>query len=118
MKWINKNRSQIRQKSSTEKFFKTRRSEKFRNIHRKTRVLQSPFKKSYGPWPLLNRFLLRCFPVNIAKCLRTAILKKIYELLLQTGNFRRLLFLHMFLKKLLATFAKPFLESSWEFRKC
>ena len=108
MKWINKNGSQIRQKSSTEKFFKTRRSEKFRNIHRKTSVLQSPFKKSYGPWPLLNRFLHSCFPVNIAKGLRTAILKKIYELLLQTGNFRRL-FLHMFLKKSSGNFCKTFL---------
>ena len=71
-------------------------------------MLQSPFKKNYGPWPLLNRFLHSCFPVNIAKDLRTAILKKIYELLLQTGNFRRL-FLHMFLKKSSGNFCKTFL---------
>ena len=45
--------------------FQNRCSEKFRNIHRKTTVLKSLFNKVAG-------IAGKCFPVNIAKCLRTA----------------------------------------------
>ena len=62
------------QKQTPELFYRKSCSEKFRNIHRKTPVLESPF----------NRFarFCRCFPVNIAKFLRTRILMKICEQLL------------------------------------
>ena len=62
-------------------------SEEFRNIHKKTAVLESYFKKI--AYLKVCNFLKkgakhRCFPVNIAKFLRTLILKNIFEKMLVT----------------------------------
>ena len=50
---------------------------KFHSIHGKTSVLESVFNKvaelKAGNF-IKNRLQHRCFPVNIAKCLRTAFL--------------------------------------------
>ena len=54
---------------------------KFRNIHRKTPVLESLFNKVTG-LQLKKRFQHRCFPGNIAKFLRIPILTNIRERLL------------------------------------
>ena len=56
---------------------------KFRNIHRKTPVLESLFNKVEG---LYFRLQNRCFPLNIVKFLRTPILKNICELLEDLEN--------------------------------
>ena len=57
----------------------------FRNIHRKTPVLQCPFDRFSGfktcNFPKKG-LRLRCFPVNIAKFLRTLTLAKICKQLL------------------------------------
>ena len=66
--------SQI-QKQPPEVFYRKSCSEKFRNIHRKTFVLESPFNRLAG-------FKTCCFPVNFVKFLRTLILMKICEQLL------------------------------------
>ena len=58
---------------------------KFRNFHRKTLVLESLFNKAAGLKAcnfIKKRLQHRCFPVNIAKFLRTFILKNICERLL------------------------------------
>ena len=50
-------------------------SYKFRSIHRKAPVLESLFNKVAGVIPttlLKKRLQHRCFPVNIAKFLRTS----------------------------------------------
>ena len=59
-------------------------SEKFRNFHRKTPALESLFKscRILGLQLYWKRLQHRCFPVNIAKFLRTPILKNIYQRLL------------------------------------
>ena len=52
----------------------------YRNIHRKTPVLKSLFNKVAGLKAcnfIKKRLQRRCFPANIAKFLRTAILKNI-----------------------------------------
>ena len=56
----------------------------FRNIHRKTPVLDFLFNKTAGLACNFNKKRLqhRCFPVNYAKCLSTTILKDIYQRLL------------------------------------
>ena len=57
----------------------------FRNIHRKTPVLESLFNRLVGFKTcnfLKKRLRIRCFPVNIAKFLRTLILMKIFQQLL------------------------------------
>ena len=46
------------------------------NIHRKTSVLESFFNKAAGL--IKKRLQHRCFPVSIAKFLRTPILKNTY----------------------------------------
>ena len=56
-------------------FFQTRCSWRFCNIHRKTPVLESLFNKAVGLQScdfIKKRLRHRCFPVNIAKFLRTA----------------------------------------------
>ena len=58
---------------------------KFRNIHKKTPVLESLFNKVVGREAcnfIKKRLQHRCFPMNIAKFLRTPILKNIYKRLL------------------------------------
>ena len=55
---------------------------KFRNIHRKTPVLESVFNRLAGFKTcnfLKKRLRHRCFPVDIAKFLKTLILTKICE---------------------------------------
>ena len=66
-------------------------SYKFRNIHRKTPVLESHFNKVAGLRPviLLKRGQHRCFPVNIAKFARTALsTEHLWWLLLVLSQFR------------------------------
>ena len=73
------------QKQPSEVFYRKSCSKKFRNIHRKTPVLESPFDRLAGFKTcnfLKKRLLHRCFPVNIAKFLITLILMKICEQLL------------------------------------
>ena len=56
--------------------FQSRFSLKFHNIHRKTPVSESLFHKVAGLKAYnfnKKRLLQRCFPVNIAKFLRTAL---------------------------------------------
>ena len=63
-----------------EVFCKKRCSQKFRNIHKKTPVLESLFNNvtALQVWNFVKKRLQhRCFPVNNAKFLRTPILKKI-----------------------------------------
>ena len=60
-------------------FCKKSCSKEFRNIYRKTPVLEFLFNKVAG---LKDRLQHRSFPVNIAKFLRTPILKNICEQLL------------------------------------
>ena len=60
-------------------FFKTVVLEKFPNIPRKTPVLKSLFNKIVTWRPatsLKKRLQYKCFPVNLAKVLRTAFLTK------------------------------------------
>ena len=61
------------QKHPPEVFYENNCSSKFRNIHRKTPVLESLFKK---------RLQRRFFSANIAKFIRTPIMKNICERLL------------------------------------
>ena len=64
-------------KQSFADFLQNRCSSKLRNIHKKTPVLESLFNKVTGLHAcncIRNRLQQRCFPVNIAKCLRTAFL--------------------------------------------
>ena len=66
-------------------FHKKTCSYKFRNIHRKTPVLESLVNKVAGLKAynfIKKRFQHRCFPVNIQKILRTTVLKNIRESLL------------------------------------
>ena len=67
------------QKQPSEVFY---REKLFRNIHRKTPVLEAPFNRLAGFKTynfLKKRLRRRCFPVNIAKFLRILILMKICE---------------------------------------
>ena len=72
------------QKQPPGMFCKKRCSSKFCNIHRKTPVLESLFNKVEGQACnfIEKRLQHRCFPVNIAKFLKTPILKNICERLL------------------------------------
>ena len=68
------------QKQPPEVFCEKRCSYEFRNIHRKATVLDSLFTKVAGLKVcsfIKKRLQHRCFPVNIAKFLRTPILKNI-----------------------------------------
>ena len=65
--------------TATRNFLYKNCSSKFRNIHWKTPVLQSHFNKV----AVKKRPQQRCFPVNIAKCLKTPILKSICHRLLR-----------------------------------
>ena len=63
-------------------FYQKSCSLKFRNIQRKTPELESLFNKVAGleVWDFIKKRLqLSCFPLNIAKFLRTPILKNICE---------------------------------------
>ena len=57
------------QKQPTEKFYKKSCSLKFRNIHRKTPLLETNFNEVAF---IKKRLQHRCFLVNIAKFLRTS----------------------------------------------
>ena len=73
------------QKQPPEVFRKKSYSQKFRNIHKKTPVFESLFNKVTGFQVsniITKRLQHRNFPVNIAKFLRTTILKNICEQLL------------------------------------
>ena len=73
------------QKQPPQVFYQERCSLKFRNIHRKTPVLESLFHKAASLQAcnfVKKRFQHRCFPVNIAQFLRIAILKNNCERLL------------------------------------
>ena len=65
-------------------FYKTKCSEKFRNIPRKTPVLESVFNKEglKACNFIKKRLQRRCFPVDTAKFLRRPILKNMCERLL------------------------------------
>ena len=68
-----------------EVFYKRSCSQKFRNIQRKIPDLESLFNKAAGREAfnfIKKRLQLRCFPLNIAKFLRTPFLKNICERLL------------------------------------
>ena len=73
------------QKKPFEDVFQNSRSQKFRNIYRKTAILDSLFNKVAG-LKVCNFIKKRLrhwyFPVNIAKFLRTPILKNIFKWLL------------------------------------
>ena len=72
-------------KQPSKVFYKNGYSERFRNFRRKTPVLECLFKKFAGLKVCnftKNSLQLRCFPVNIVKCLRTPILKNISKRLL------------------------------------
>ena len=77
--------SRFLQKQPPEVFYKNSSPEKFRNISRKTPVSESLFNKVAGHKVaglkvcnfLKKRLQQRCFRVNIAKFLRTLILKNI-----------------------------------------
>ena len=72
-----------------ELFCKKRYPKKFRNIHKKTPVLESLFNKVAGQKAchFIKKWLQhRCFLVNLAKFLRTPTLKNICELLLLKGT--------------------------------
>ena len=73
------------QKQPPEVFYRKSCSQKFRNIHRKAPVLESPFNRLAGFKTcnfLKKRLRHRCFNVNTVKFLRTLILMKICEQLL------------------------------------
>ena len=73
------------QKQPLDVFCRKSYSQKFRNIYRKTSVLESLFNRLAG-FKTRNiskkRLQHSCFPVNVIKFLRTLILKKICEQLL------------------------------------
>ena len=69
-------------KQPPEVFCRKSCSQKFRNIHREILVLECLFNKIAGLQVSRKRLQHRCFPGNIAKVLRTPILKKICERLL------------------------------------
>ena len=71
------------QKQPLEVLFKKSCSKNFRNIHRKTTVLESLSNF------IKKRLQHRCFSVNFAKFLRTPILKNIWEQLLLNLSFLR-----------------------------
>ena len=61
--------------SPSQTFFKIGALKKFRNIHRKTPVLESLFNKFAGLKAsnfIKKRLQYRCFPLNTAKSLRAA----------------------------------------------
>ena len=62
-------------------------------FHRKNPVLESLCNKVAG----LQGFQHRCFPVNFAKCLRTAIFNNIYEWLLLKGHQQQCISSYYFL---------------------
>ena len=75
------------QKQPPDVFYRKCYSQKFRNILRKTTVLESPFNRlaDFKTSNFLKKRLRhrhRYFPVNIANFLRTLILIKIWEQLL------------------------------------
>ena len=77
------------EKQSPEMFYKRHCSSQFRNIRRKTLVLESLFNNVAGLKAcnfIKKRLQHRCFPVNIAKFLRTLILKSIWEGLFHMDN--------------------------------
>ena len=76
-------------KQPPEVFCKKRCSQKYRQYHRKTPVLESLFNKVAGPKPynFIEKWLKnRCFPKNIAKFLRTPILNIWERLILNWQN--------------------------------
>ena len=70
------------QKQPPEVFYKKAALKNFVISHRKTPVLESLFNKVADLQPVKKRLQYRCFPVNIAKSFRAAILKIICERLL------------------------------------
>ena len=81
------------QKQPPEVFFK-KALKKISNIHRKTTVLESLLNKvaAFQPCSFIRKILRhRCFPVNIAKFLRTPILKSICQQLLLMGSQYKIL---------------------------
>ena len=83
-------------------FYKKNCLSKFRNIHRKTPLLESFLIKLQALGLLKKRLQDRCFPVNIAKFLRAPILKNICEqlLLMLTNIYLNLTFeYHYFFAK-------------------
>ena len=73
----------INQKQPFADVFQNRCSEKIRNIHRKTSVLESLFSKLAGLKACKKRLQHNCFPVNIAKFLRTtSFIEQLWWLLL------------------------------------
>ena len=68
-----------------------RRSKKFRNIHRKTLVLESVFNKVAGLKAynfIKKRLQHRCFPVDIAEFLRTSFFKEYLRWLVLSFKFK------------------------------